>query len=31
MERFPTFDLSLSSDDAIRTPYPYWSELRDLG
>lgn len=31
MERFPTSDLDLFSDDAIQTPYPYWAELRDSG
>ena len=30
MERFPTSDLSLFSDEAIPTPCPYWSDLRDL-
>ncbi len=31
MDRFPTSGIDLFSDDAIRTPYPYWTQLRDLG
>ena len=31
MTDYPVSEIDLFSDDAIRLPYPYWNELRNLG